>query len=49
MTTLRCHVAAWLLRAAFAVLPAHPYKRALMAAMAEHGRAWWIAWRAERG
>ena len=49
MTVLRCRLAAWLFRAAMAVLPAHPYKRAMMAAMAEHGRAWWAVWRAERG
>lgn len=47
MTFLRAHIAAWLLGLSLRCMPPHPYKTAMIATMAEHGRQWWRVWRAE--
>lgn len=49
MTYLRAHLAAWLFGLAYRTMPNHPYKTAMIATMAEHGRVWWERWRAEAG
>lgn len=49
MRYLRAHLSAWLFGLAFRCMPPHPYKTALAFTMAEHGRQWWAAWRAEGG